>query len=107
MHVMLSVCTKRNFQTDIQIKECFNQLAVILGNMEHSRLLLVTGGRPRTGKTQLQEAILHAIEENPSVITRLRTLLQVNLTCTIRIHALCLQTSGEERGRSVLHYYYY
>ncbi|PSN57748.1 hypothetical protein C0J52_00330 [Blattella germanica] len=32
------------------------------------------------------------------VISRLRTLLQVKLTCTIRIHALCLQTSGEEKG---------
>ncbi|PSN53057.1 hypothetical protein C0J52_03945 [Blattella germanica] len=32
------------------------------------------------------------------LMTRLRTLLQVKLTCTIRIHALCLQTSGEEKG---------
>ncbi|PSN50698.1 hypothetical protein C0J52_18835 [Blattella germanica] len=32
------------------------------------------------------------------VMSRLRTLLKVKLTCTIRIHSLCLQTSGEERG---------
>ena len=71
MHVMLSLCTRKYFQTGVQIRERFNQLTVALGDMEHSSLLLVTGGRPRTGRTpQLEEAILHAVEEDPSVSTR-------------------------------------
>ena len=92
MHIMLSVCTKRNFQTDVQIREHFNKLTVVLGNMPASRVW----GRPRTGRTpQLEEVILHAGEEDPSVSTRqlsltrnvdLRRMLCENLLCTLTIY---------------------
>ncbi|PSN52280.1 hypothetical protein C0J52_08296 [Blattella germanica] len=44
---------------------------LVFGDMEHSSLLLENGGRPRTSRTpQLEEAILHAVEEDPSISTR-------------------------------------
>ncbi|PSN44860.1 hypothetical protein C0J52_10288 [Blattella germanica] len=71
MHFMLSVSIKRNIQTDVQIREHFNQFTVVLGDMEHSSQILVTGGRPRTGRTpQLEEAIFHDVVEGPSARTR-------------------------------------
>ncbi|PSN32616.1 hypothetical protein C0J52_20692 [Blattella germanica] len=67
MQVMLSFCTKIN----ILIRERFNQLTVVLGDIGTFKPASHDWGRPRTGRTpELEEAILHAVKENPSVSIR-------------------------------------